>query len=58
MGLAVMLLILGIEGAFSSDTQNKMPHWDSLLLIYAGMFLTALFTCLGDERMRHNINTM
>ncbi|KAG9325024.1 hypothetical protein KVV02_001023 [Mortierella alpina] len=51
LGLALVLLILGIQDVFSEATQIEVPYWDSLLLVYAGLFLTALFACLFGVNM-------
>ncbi|KAF9190661.1 hypothetical protein BGZ50_000123 [Haplosporangium sp. Z 11] len=50
-GLALLLFIQGINAAFSEETQVEIPYWDSLLLVYAGMFLTTLFACLFGVNM-------
>ncbi|KAF9569246.1 hypothetical protein EC968_002616 [Mortierella alpina] len=46
-----MLFILGMQDAFSEATHIEVPYWDSLLLVYAGLFLTALFACLFGVNM-------
>ncbi|CAO3565673.1 unnamed protein product [Mortierella alpina] len=51
LGLALVLLILGIQDVFSEETQIEVPYWDSLLLVYAGLFLTVLFACLFGVNM-------
>ncbi|KAG0260556.1 hypothetical protein BG011_001829 [Mortierella polycephala] len=50
-GLASLLLIQGISAALSEETRGEIPYWDSLLLVYAGMFLTTLFACLFGVNM-------
>ncbi|KAF9907622.1 hypothetical protein EC991_010741 [Linnemannia zychae] len=51
VGISLPLFILGLQSAFSEDTENKLPFWSSLLLVYAGLFLTILFTCLFGINM-------
>ncbi|KAF9106253.1 hypothetical protein BGX29_010009 [Mortierella sp. GBA35] len=51
LGVATPLLILGLQSAFSDDTESKIPFWNSLLLVYAGLFLTILFCCLFGINM-------
>ncbi|KAI1311892.1 hypothetical protein EDD11_003293 [Mortierella claussenii] len=51
IGLAIPLLIQGIQSALSVDTQAEIPYWSSLLLVYAGLFLTILFSCLFGINM-------
>ncbi|KAG0057269.1 hypothetical protein BGZ83_000059 [Gryganskiella cystojenkinii] len=51
LGLAIVLFIQAVQSAFSKDTQEALPYWNSLLLIYAGLFLTTLFTCLFGINM-------
>ncbi|KAG0369635.1 hypothetical protein BGZ54_009367 [Gamsiella multidivaricata] len=51
LGVAIPLLILGVEGAFNKDTQARILYWDKLLLVYAGLFLTILFACLFGINM-------
>ncbi|KAK3840616.1 MAG: SPX domain-containing protein [Linnemannia elongata] len=46
IGIALPLLILGLKSALSEDTESVIPFWSSLLLVYAGLFLTVLFACL------------
>ncbi|KAG0301670.1 hypothetical protein BGZ98_008143 [Dissophora globulifera] len=51
VGLSLVLLIQGIEGALSKDRQAQIPYWDSLLVVYGGLFLTILFGCLFGLNM-------
>ena len=51
LGLALPLLIQAIQSAFSEDTQAELPYWNSLLLVYAGLFLTTMFACLFGINM-------
>ncbi|KAG0210962.1 hypothetical protein BGX28_008670 [Mortierella sp. GBA30] len=51
MGLAAPLLVQALQSAFSQDTPAEIPYWDSLLLVYAGLFLTILFACLFGINM-------
>ncbi|KAF9318710.1 hypothetical protein BGZ91_005111, partial [Linnemannia elongata] len=51
LGIALPLLILGLQSAFSEDTESIIPFWSSLLLVYAGLFLTVLFACLFGINM-------
>ncbi|KAF9124219.1 hypothetical protein BGW39_008375 [Mortierella sp. 14UC] len=51
VGISLPLLILGLQSAFSEDTESKLPFWNSLLLVYAGLFLTILFACLFGINM-------
>ncbi|KAF9107576.1 hypothetical protein BGX29_005935 [Mortierella sp. GBA35] len=51
MGLAAPLMFQALQAAFSSETSAEIPYWDSLLLIYAGLFLTFLFACLFGINM-------
>ncbi|KAF9433619.1 hypothetical protein BGZ76_009203 [Entomortierella beljakovae] len=46
LGLAAPLLIQGVASAFSEETQEEIPYWDKLILVYAGLFLTISFSCL------------
>ncbi|KFH65109.1 hypothetical protein MVEG_08590 [Podila verticillata NRRL 6337] len=52
LGLALPLMVQGLQSAFSQDTQADIPYWDSLLLVYAGLFLTILFGCLFGINMK------
>ncbi|KAF9325417.1 hypothetical protein BG006_011100 [Podila minutissima] len=52
MGLALPLMVQGLQSAFSKETQADIPYWDSLLLVYAGLFLTILFGCLFGLNMK------
>ncbi|KAG0342619.1 hypothetical protein BG000_003226 [Podila horticola] len=52
LGLALPLMVQGLQSAFSKETQAEIPYWDSLLLVYAGLFLTILFGCLFGINMR------
>lgn len=52
MGLAIPLMVQGLQSAFSSEIQADIPYWDSLLLVYAGLFLTILFGCLFGLNMK------
>ncbi|KAF9137892.1 hypothetical protein BGX30_009797, partial [Mortierella sp. GBA39] len=51
IGVAQPLFILGLKSALSEDTENEIPFWSSLLLVYAGLFLTVLFACLFGINM-------
>ncbi|KAG0378862.1 hypothetical protein BGX24_002578 [Mortierella sp. AD032] len=51
VGISLPLFILGLQSALSEDTENKVPFWSSLLLVYAGLFLTILFACLFGINM-------
>ncbi|KAG0349493.1 hypothetical protein BG004_005155 [Podila humilis] len=52
LGLAMPLLAQGVQSAFSKETQADIPYWDSLLLVYGGLFLTILFGCLFGINMK------
>ncbi|KAG0034316.1 hypothetical protein BGZ82_005786 [Podila clonocystis] len=52
LGLALPLMVQGLQSAFSKETQADIPYWDSLLLVYAGLFLTILFGCLFGINMK------
>ncbi|KAG0005102.1 hypothetical protein BGZ79_006803 [Entomortierella chlamydospora] len=41
----------GIQGALSAETQARIPYWDYLLLIYAGLLVPILFSCLVGVNM-------
>ncbi|KAF9582759.1 hypothetical protein BGW38_010800 [Lunasporangiospora selenospora] len=51
LGLAVPLLSQGLQAAFSSEKQAEIPYWNSLLLVYGGLFITTLFACLFGINM-------
>ncbi|KAG0055576.1 hypothetical protein BGZ83_008187 [Gryganskiella cystojenkinii] len=51
MGLAVSLMVQSLQAAFSKETPAEIPYWDSLLLVYAGLFLSILFACLFGINM-------
>ncbi|KAF9360251.1 hypothetical protein BGX26_010052 [Mortierella sp. AD094] len=51
LGVTIPLFVLGIQGALSTETQARIPYWDSLLLIYGGLFLPILFSCLFGVNM-------
>ncbi|KAF9156642.1 hypothetical protein BG015_003244 [Linnemannia schmuckeri] len=51
IGIALPLFILGLQSAFSEDTESEIPFWSGLLLVYAGLFLTVLFACLFGINM-------
>ncbi|KAG0033282.1 hypothetical protein BGZ81_008867 [Podila clonocystis] len=52
LGLALPLMVQGLQSAFSKETQADIPYWQSLLLVYAGLFLTILFGCLFGINMK------
>src|SRR5690606_15430860 len=51
LGLAAPLFIESIERAFHDGVIDAIPYRDSLLLVYAGLFLIILFTCLFGINM-------
>ncbi|KAG0246924.1 hypothetical protein BGX31_005412 [Mortierella sp. GBA43] len=51
LGLIMPLMVQALQAAFSSDTAIEIPYWHSLLLVYAGLFLTILFACLFGINM-------
>ncbi|GJJ68288.1 xenotropic and polytropic retrovirus receptor 1 [Entomortierella parvispora] len=51
LGLALPLFVQAVQSAFSEDTQEELPYWNSLLLAYAGLFLTTMFACLFGINM-------
>ncbi|KAF9114965.1 hypothetical protein BGX27_009293 [Mortierella sp. AM989] len=51
LGLAAPLLVQGLMSAFSEETSEEIPYWDGLILVYAGLFLTILFSCLFGINM-------
>ena len=51
LGIALPLFILGLQSAFSEDTETMIPYWNSLLLVYAGLFLMIMFCCLFGINM-------
>ncbi|KAG0209903.1 hypothetical protein BGX28_009870 [Mortierella sp. GBA30] len=42
---------MGMQDVFKEETQTEVPYWDSLLRVYAGLFLTTLFACLFGVNM-------
>ncbi|KAF9434611.1 hypothetical protein BGZ76_007725 [Entomortierella beljakovae] len=51
LGLSIPLFVRGIQGALSEATQARIPYWDSLLVVYGGIFIAVLFTCLFGVNM-------
>ncbi|GJJ72444.1 xenotropic and polytropic retrovirus receptor 1 [Entomortierella parvispora] len=51
MGLTAPLMVQALQAAFSTKREEEVPYWDSLLLVYAGLFLSILFACLFGINM-------
>ena len=51
MGLTAPLMVQALQAAFSTEREEEVPYWDSLLLVYAGLFLSILFACLFGINM-------
>ncbi|KAI1312230.1 hypothetical protein EDD11_003030 [Mortierella claussenii] len=51
LGLALPLMFQALQAAFSEEMPVEIPYWDSLLLVYGGLFLTILFACLFGINM-------
>lgn len=45
------LMFQALQAAFSDEMPAEIPYFDSLLLVYAGLFLTFLFACLFGINM-------
>ncbi|KAG0226777.1 hypothetical protein BGW42_003429 [Actinomortierella wolfii] len=51
MGLVAPLMVQAVQSAFSEETEREIPIWNSLLLVYGGLFITILFACLFGINM-------
>ncbi|KAG0017389.1 hypothetical protein BGZ81_010774 [Podila clonocystis] len=51
LGLMMPLMFQALQAAFSDEMPAEIPYFDSLLLVYAGLFLTFLFACLFGINM-------
>ncbi|KAF9173450.1 hypothetical protein BGX20_003157 [Mortierella sp. AD010] len=51
LGASIPLFVLGIQGVLSVETQARIPYWEYLLLIYAGLLVPILFSCLVGVNM-------
>ncbi|KAG0089240.1 hypothetical protein BGZ93_000422 [Podila epicladia] len=51
LGLMMPLMFQALQAAFSDEMPAEIPYFDSLLLVYAGLFLTFMFACLFGINM-------